>query len=65
MEMKPTKFKACLNCRYLTEGDKCPLCGSTELTINWQDVILIINTDSKMAKLSKIEKGGIFAVFIK
>ncbi|MEO2154880.1 MAG: transcription elongation factor subunit Spt4 [Nanoarchaeota archaeon] len=63
--MKVNKFKACTNCRFLTDGDKCPLCGSTDLTINWQDAILVVDSNSKMAKLAKIDKEGIFAVFIK
>jgi DNA-directed RNA polymerase subunit E" len=63
--MKPHKLKACLNCKYLTEGDKCPLCGSTDLTTNWQDVILIVDTNSKLAEKTKIKKEGMFALFIK
>ena len=63
--MKTNKLKACMNCRYLTDGDKCPLCGSTELTENWQDVVLIVDKESKIAKLAKIENQGIFALFLK
>jgi len=63
--MKNNKLKACMNCRYLTDGEKCPLCGSTDLTENWQDAILVVDPNSKMAKLAKIEQQGIFAVFLK
>ncbi len=63
--MKPHKLKACLNCKYLTEGDKCPLCGSTDLTTNWQDVVLIVDINSKLAEKTGIKKEGMFALFIK
>jgi len=63
--MKPTKLKVCLNCRFLTEGNKCPLCGSTDLTTNWQDVVLIVDINSKLAQKTNIKKKGMFALFIK
>ncbi len=63
--MKQHKLKACLNCKYLTECEKCPLCGSTDLTPNWQDVVLIVDENSELAIKTGIKKEGIFALFIK
>ena len=63
--MKSNKLKACLNCKCLTEGNKCPLCGSTELTTTWQDVVLIVDINSKLAEKTNIKKEGMFALFIK
>lgn len=58
--------KACRNCRILVDGDKCPLCGSTELTKTWEGSIMIVNTEgSEVAKAIGVTNPGIYALKIK
>ena len=59
MRRKP--FLACLRCRFLvvrpreTKSEekkevRCPNCGSTELTENWEGMIILLKADSELIK---------------
>jgi DNA-directed RNA polymerase subunit E" len=38
--------KACKNCRMIiTHGDKCPLCGGTDLTNKWSSYVVVLNAE--------------------
>ena len=54
--------KACKNCLKLTEGNVCPVCGSTELSNRWTGLVIIINTESEIAKKLEITVPGEYAL---
>lgn len=58
-----TKEKACLNCKAIFEGDKCPICGETTFTDSYKGKVYIFNAEkSEVAKNMKINKNGLFAI---
>ena len=57
------KQKACLDCRTIYEGEKCPNCSSTASTDSSKGRIFIFNTtESEIAKNMKINQKGEFAI---
>ena len=57
------KFRACKQCKALTEGDKCPICGSKDLTIHWEGIVVIIDPiRSQVAKYLGIKRTGMYAL---
>jgi len=55
--------KACRNCRKIVTGNVCDNCGSTNLTQNYQGLIIILNPEeSKIAETLNIKKPGYYAV---
>ncbi len=57
--------KACRVCNYLTEGKKCPACGSDNLSSKWKGEIII--SDSKKSEAAKklgIGKPGKYALAV-
>jgi len=61
---KRSPFKACRKCRLLVmhEEEKCPNCGSTDFTDDWQGVAVIIDPESRIAKTLNIKKPGRYAI---
>jgi len=60
------KEKACLNCRRIYDGDKCPNCGESVTTDSFKGRVFIFNTtDSEIAKNMKLENKGEFAIKVK
>ena len=58
-----TKEKACLSCRRIYEGEKCPACGEGATTENFKGKVEIFNTEkSEIAENMKINKKGEFAI---
>jgi len=57
--------KACKTCRRLVKGNICPICKSTELTTSWRGVILVLNTESEIAKEAGITAPGKYASRVK
>jgi len=57
-------FKACRKCRRLvpSDADKCPRCGSTDLSRDWSGMVLIISKESEVAKRLEIEEEGRYAL---
>jgi len=61
-----SKPRACKNCRYITNEQKCPNCGSDSLSKDWSGYIIIVDPkNSEIAKALKIEKEGKYAVKVK
>ncbi|ABU81267.1 transcription elongation factor subunit Spt4 [Ignicoccus hospitalis] len=65
--MKRKPFLACMNCRFLVprrpEVTRCPRCGSTDLTENWEGMIILIKTDSELVgKVEYLKEPGRYAV---
>jgi DNA-directed RNA polymerase subunit E" len=58
------KPKACKLCNTIVEeGDKCPNCGSKEITENFKGRAVILNPEkSEVAKKLGLKQGGNFAI---
>lgn len=58
------KLKACRLCRTIVEeGDKCPNCGSKELTEGFKGRIEVLNPEkSEMAQKLNLKEKGNFAI---
>ena len=61
-----TKPKACLNCKTIYEGSKCPNCGESATTEGFKGRIYVFDTEnSEVAKNMKLDKKGQFAIKVK
>ena len=62
--MASSKTKACKQCRTLvTEGSKCPNCGSRELAESSKGKLIVLKPEeSEIAKNVKITKKGAYAI---
>ena len=57
------KEMACRKCKYVTIGKVCPACKSSDLTPDWQGIVLIGNpAESKIAKTLGHTKAGKYAL---
>jgi DNA-directed RNA polymerase subunit E" len=56
--------QVCRNCRRFTTEKVCPACKSTNLSTSWKGMVIIVNTDSDIAKLLKIEEPGKYALYV-
>ena len=54
--------RACKTCKRILEKTVCPVCKSNDTTSNFQGVIVIIDTDSDIAKKLGITAPGKYAV---
>ena len=53
------KELACRKCRCITTGKVCPSCKSSDLTPDWEGIVVVANpTESKIAKTLKIDVEG-------
>ena len=61
------KTKACKECKRIVEsGDKCPNCGSRELTEGYKGRMIVLNPEkSEIARELNIKEKGSFAIKIK
>lgn len=58
--------KVCRTCRIFVEGDKCPLCGSTDLTTTHSGAAEIIDPENSIiAKAMGVETGGKYALRVR
>lgn len=60
------KEKACRECRkVISEGNKCPNCGSTAFTTFWRGYVIILDLEkSEIAKKMGINSPGKYALRI-
>ncbi len=57
------KEKACKICKTIFIGDKCPKCGSKELTESHKGKLIILNPEkSEIAQKVGIKDKGTFAI---
>jgi len=57
------KEKACLNCKTIYEGDKCPNCEENVFSENFKGRVYVFNAEkSDIAKKMKIRQKGEFAI---
>jgi DNA-directed RNA polymerase subunit E" len=59
--------KVCKTCRIIiTHGEKCPLCGSEDLTNKWSSYVVVLNAEkSALAKKLDLKVNSTFALNIK
>ncbi|RMD57873.1 DNA-directed RNA polymerase subunit E'' [Candidatus Woesearchaeota archaeon] len=58
-----SKKVACKNCKYLSEGNECPMCHSGQPVQNWKGRIYIVQPEnSDIAKQLSITKEGEYAI---
>ncbi len=57
-------MKACKQCKALVKNsNKCPVCGSEDLTEKWYGLVVILNPEkSELAKLLNINVAGEYAL---
>ncbi len=54
---------ACRKCKHVTIGKVCPACKSSDLTPDWEGIVLIINpTGSQIAQTLGITAKGKYAL---
>ena len=54
---------ACRKCKFVTVGKVCPVCKSSDLTPDWQGVVLIVNPEgSRIASTLGISVKGKYAL---
>ena len=57
------KELACRECRCVTVAKVCPACKSTDLSPDWNGIVLVVKPlESKIAKTLGITKEGKFAL---
>jgi DNA-directed RNA polymerase subunit E" len=57
------KEKACINCRIIMEGERCPICNETSSTDSFKGKVYIFNPEeSQISREMKITKKGEFAI---
>ncbi len=54
---------ACRKCKFVTTGKVCPACKSSDLTPDWNGVVLVVDpTNSQVSKTLGISKKGKYAI---
>jgi len=54
--------KSCRSCKRIIEGNLCPVCHSTDVTTNFQGVVVIFDVESEFAKKLKLSAVGKYAI---
>ncbi len=68
MRFKRKPYKACRRCHAIVErdADKCPYCGSRDLTEDWEGMVIVIDPEkSEVAKLLGITRPGRYAIKVR
>ena len=57
------KELACRKCKFVTIGKVCPACKSSDLTPDWEGIVVVANPkESRIAKTLKITVKGKYAL---
>ena len=60
------KKKVCKSCKIFVDGEECPVCKSTNLSLNWQGRLYIVDPDkSIVAQKVGLKKKGEYAIKVK
>lgn len=60
------KKEACKRCKYFSEGDTCPVCGSSSKTSTWQGRLFVIDVSKSMiAEKVGITSKGEYAIKVR
>jgi len=58
------RVQACRKCKRLTKEKMCPFCGSMDLTTSWKGSLIILDTESEIAKMLDIKEKGRYALYV-
>jgi len=58
------RIQVCRNCRRFTTGLTCPVCKSTNLSTSWKGLLIIVNPESEIAKMLKVNEPGRYALYV-
>jgi RNA polymerase subunit RPABC4/transcription elongation factor Spt4 len=58
------RIQVCRNCKTFTTEKVCPNCKSTNLSTSWKGLVIILNTNSEIAKRLNISKEGKYALYV-
>ncbi len=54
---------ACRKCKAVTTGKICPICKSSDLTPDWNGIVLVVDpTNSEISKTLGITQKGKYAI---
>jgi RNA polymerase subunit RPABC4/transcription elongation factor Spt4 len=56
--------QACRNCRKFTSEKVCPHCQSTNLSTSWKGMVIIVDSESQIAKTLQINEPGKYALYV-
>jgi len=58
--------KACRHCYYITSEERCPVCGSRDLSDEWFDLVIILDPEnSKIAQRLGVKVPGKYAIRVR
>jgi len=58
--------KACRHCHYITNEDRCPVCGSRDLSDEWFDLVIILDPEnSRIAQTLGVKTAGKYAIRVR
>ncbi len=58
------RMQVCRNCRRFTTEQVCPVCKSTNLSNSWKGLVIVVNTESEIAKILKVNEPGRYALYV-
>jgi RNA polymerase subunit RPABC4/transcription elongation factor Spt4 len=58
------RTQVCRNCRRFTTEKVCPSCKSTNLSTTWKGMVIILDTNSEVAKALNINEPGKYALYV-
>jgi RNA polymerase subunit RPABC4/transcription elongation factor Spt4 len=58
------RLQVCRNCRRFTTEKICPSCKSTNLSTSWKGIVIILDTNSEVAKALNINEAGKYALYV-
>lgn len=58
------KLQACRNCRRFTQEKICPVCRSTNLSTSWKGLVVVIDSDSELARMLNLQEEGRYALYV-
>lgn len=57
-------MQVCRNCKRFTNESVCPVCKSSNMSSSWKGVVVIIDTNSEVAKALNITEPGKYALYV-
>ncbi len=58
------KMQVCRNCKRFTNESVCPVCKSSNMSSSWKGVVVILDTNSDIAKALNITEPGKYALYV-
>ncbi len=58
------KLQVCRNCKRFTNENVCPSCKSSNMSSSWKGVVIVVDTESDVAKALNITEPGRYALYV-